>query len=87
MQITSINAIAFNALYCVANVITVISNIDGTINGMSAFRLDATGTNTPLLSESILSRPFKAEPSASARLIRLRRVGGLHGRDPWREAA
>jgi putative transposase len=32
-------------------------------------------------------RPFEAKPSASVRLIRLRRVGGLHGRYTWREAA
>ena len=32
-------------------------------------------------------RASEAKPSASARLIRLRRVGGLHGRYAWREAA
>ena len=32
-------------------------------------------------------RASEAKPSGSARLIRLRRVGGLHGRYTWREAA
>jgi putative transposase len=32
-------------------------------------------------------RPFEAKPSGLGRLIRLRRVGGLHGRYTWREAA
>src|SRR2546426_7812938 len=32
-------------------------------------------------------RASEAKPSGSARLIRLRRVGGLHRRYTWREAA
>jgi hypothetical protein len=49
LSITNINTTAFSAVYYVANAGTVITNIDGTINGMSAFRIDATGTNTPLV--------------------------------------
>jgi hypothetical protein len=36
---------------------------------------------------SITDAPEGRKPSGSARLIRLRRVGGLHGRYAWREAA
>jgi hypothetical protein len=53
LSITNLNAVAFSAVYYVANVATTITNIDGTINGLSAFRIDATGTNTPLVSESL----------------------------------
>lgn len=52
VSITNMNAIAFSALWYVANAATVITNIDGTINGMSAFKIDAAGTNASLISES-----------------------------------
>ena len=47
LSITNSNAIAFSAVYYVANAGTVFTNIDGTINLLSAMRIDATGTNTP----------------------------------------
>jgi PEP-CTERM motif len=50
LSITNSNTVSFSAVYYVANAGTVITNIDGTINGLSAFRIDATGTNTPLVS-------------------------------------
>jgi hypothetical protein len=49
LSITNINTIAFSAVYYVANAGTVFTNIDGTINGLSAMRIDATGTNVPLV--------------------------------------
>jgi PEP-CTERM motif-containing protein len=49
LSITNSNTIAFSAVYYVANAGTVFTNIDGTINLMSAMRIDATGTNTPLV--------------------------------------
>jgi hypothetical protein len=55
LSITNLNSVSYSAVYYVANAGTVISNVDGTINGLSAFRIDATGTNTPLVSESIAS--------------------------------
>jgi transposase InsO family protein len=47
--------------------------------------------NTERVHTSIADAPgeraSEAKPSESARLLRLRRVGGLHGRYTWREAA
>jgi len=53
LSITNLNAIGFSAVYYVANAGTAFTNIDGTINLLSAMRIDATGTNAPLVSESI----------------------------------
>jgi hypothetical protein len=50
LSITNSNSVSFSSLWYVANVGTVFTNIDGTINGMSAFKIDAVGTNTPLAS-------------------------------------
>ena len=52
MTITNSNAIGYSAVYYVANAATVFDNIDGTINGLPAFRIDNVGVNTPLISES-----------------------------------
>ena len=49
LSITNLNSIGFSAVYYVANAGTVFTNIDGTINLLSAMRIDATGTNTPLV--------------------------------------
>jgi hypothetical protein len=49
LSITNIETTAYSAVYYVANAGTVFTNIDGTINGLSALRIDATGTNTPLV--------------------------------------
>src|SRR3989454_1284026 len=47
--------------------------------------------NTERVHTSIADAPevraSEAKPSGSARILRLRRVGGLHGRYTWREAA
>ena len=39
------------------------------------------------IADSPAGRTSEAEPSGGARLVRLPRVGGLHGRYTWREAA
>ena len=55
LSIKNINAIGFSAVYYVANAGTVFANIDGTVNGLSAMRIDAEGTNATLVSEDILA--------------------------------
>jgi PEP-CTERM motif-containing protein len=55
LNITNLNATAFTDLWYVANVSTTISNADGLINGMPAFKIDTVGVNTPLAGESILA--------------------------------
>jgi len=55
LNITNANATAFTDLWYVANASTTITNIDGLINGLPAFKIDTVGTNTPLLAESILA--------------------------------
>jgi len=44
---------SFFDVYYVADPDTSISNIDGFVDGFPAFRIDAVGINTPLLSESL----------------------------------
>jgi hypothetical protein len=39
------------------------------------------------ISDAPEGRTSETKPSRSVRIIRLRRVGGLHGRYTWREAA
>jgi hypothetical protein len=55
LNITNLNATAFTDLWYVANASTTISNFDGLINGMPAFKIDTVGVNTPLAGESILA--------------------------------
>jgi len=52
VSITNQNAVAFSAVWYIANPGTVITNIDGTINGLPAFQIDTAGTNVSLVSES-----------------------------------
>jgi hypothetical protein len=52
VSITNLNAIAFSAVWYVADYDTTITNIDGTVLLASAFQIDAVGSNQPLVSES-----------------------------------
>lgn len=53
VTITNLTPTAFNNLWYVADPQTRFSNVDGFVNGEEAFKIDAVGLNTPLLSESI----------------------------------
>jgi PEP-CTERM motif len=55
LSIKNINSIGFSAVYYVANAGTVFTNVDGTVNGLSAMRIDASGSNVTLVSEDILA--------------------------------
>jgi hypothetical protein len=55
VSITNLNAVAFSDVWYVANYDTTLSNVDGTVLSVSAFRIDAVGVNTPLIFESILA--------------------------------
>jgi PEP-CTERM motif-containing protein len=53
VSITNLNATAFSAVWYVADYDTTLANEDGKVLGaVSAFRIDAVGVNTPLISES-----------------------------------
>ena len=53
VSITNLNATAFSDVWYVANYDTTLSNADRKVLGaVSAFRIDAIGANTPLVSES-----------------------------------
>ena len=53
VSITNLNAIAFSAVWYVADYDTTLTNEDGKVLGtVSAFRIDAVGINTPLVAES-----------------------------------
>jgi len=49
LGITNFNTISFTDLWYVADPETTLSNVDGTVNGMLAFKIDAVGVNTPLI--------------------------------------
>jgi hypothetical protein len=49
VSITNLNAIAFSDVWYVADYDTAISNVDGTVLSVPAFRIDAVGTNAPLI--------------------------------------
>jgi hypothetical protein len=53
VQITNLTTIAFDNLWYVRDPETPFSNVDGIVNGMEAFQIDAVGVNAPLVSESI----------------------------------
>lgn len=54
VTIINTTALSFTNLHYVAsNPATTFTNIDGLINGMSAFRIDTAGVNAPLIGESI----------------------------------
>lgn len=54
VSITNLNAIPFSDLWYVADPETGLTNVDGLINGMLAFKIDAVGVNTPLVFESMV---------------------------------
>jgi hypothetical protein len=53
---------------------TTLTNIDGSINGLPAFKIDNVGTNTPLVAESIspTASSRRASLAASSRTTRTR---------------
>jgi hypothetical protein len=51
--ITNLNAVDFVAVWYVVNPETIVSNLDGAINGFAALRIDAVGVSKPLISESL----------------------------------
>ena len=56
VSIQNINAVAFSAVYYVANPGTAFANVDGTVNGvLPTMRIDTAGTNVSLLSESLIA--------------------------------
>jgi hypothetical protein len=55
VSITNLNPFAFSDLWYVADPETTLSNPDGTVNGMLAFKIDTVGINVPLVGESILA--------------------------------
>ena len=46
-------SVSFTDVWYVAEPATGLTNDDGTINGMHAFKIDTAGANAPLISESI----------------------------------
>jgi len=52
IRITNTNAVAYSDVWYVADPETTISNVDGTINGMPAFKIDKVGANVPLIGET-----------------------------------
>jgi len=53
VSITNLNSTAFSAVWYIADYDTTLTNEDGKVLGaVSAFRIDAVGLNTPLISES-----------------------------------
>jgi len=57
LAITNLNPVDFSEVWYVANTPngTNISNLDGTVNGFQAFRIDKVGVNKPLISESLFA--------------------------------
>jgi PEP-CTERM motif len=52
VSITNLNSTSFSDVWYIADYDTTLTNEDGKVLGVvSAFRIDATGTNTPLISE------------------------------------
>jgi hypothetical protein len=45
------------------------------------------GTDNTSIADSPAGRMSEIKPPGGAKLVRLPRVGGLHGRYAWREAA
>ena len=53
VSITNLNSTAFSAVWYIADYDTTLTNEDGKVLGVvSAFRIDAVGSNTPLVGES-----------------------------------
>ncbi len=75
VMITNLQAFSFVEVWYVANPGTTLTNIDGTVNGASAFKIDAVGLNTPLVSESITTNGI-FEPG-EAWVFRIQDFGNL----------
>lgn len=52
VRITNLTGRSFTDLWYVGEDITFFSNVDGTVNGQDAFKIDAAGVNRPLIFES-----------------------------------
>ena len=50
VSIKNLTATSFSSVWYVADTATTLSNPDGTVGGLAAFRIDATGSNQPLQS-------------------------------------
>lgn len=68
VTIINLNSISFTDLWYVAEPATTFTNVDGTINGMLAFKIDTLGVNTPLQGESINANGI-FEPGEAWRFI------------------
>ena len=55
VTITNTTGVEFSALWYVSDPETKLTNVDGLIDGQSAFRIDDSGINVPLLYESMTS--------------------------------
>jgi PEP-CTERM motif len=53
VRMVNLNSVSFTDVWYVAEPATTFTNVDGTINGEIAFKIDTVGINTPLLNESI----------------------------------
>ena len=53
VQITNLTTTSFGRVWYVGDSSSAITNLDGEINGVAAFEIDAVGFNAPLLAESI----------------------------------
>ena len=53
VRILNLTNIVWRDLWYVADPGTTISNVDGTVNGMRAFRIDSVGGNRPLITETM----------------------------------
>ena len=68
VSITNLTGLTWTDLWYVHDGGTLLSNIDGKINGMDAFRIDAVGVNTPLQSESLTSNG-RFEPNETWKFV------------------
>ena len=55
VSMTNLTPFDFTEVWYVADPETLISNVDGLVNGEEAFRIDSVGINTPLVFESLVS--------------------------------
>jgi hypothetical protein len=55
VTIRNLNGVSYDNVWYVADPETTLSNPDGLVNGMLAFRIDKVGANKPLVTESILA--------------------------------
>lgn len=55
VTITNLNPVDFVAVWYVVNPESIVSNLDGTVNGFAALRIDKVGVSKPLISESLIA--------------------------------